>query len=146
MALLVRQWNGSGDTGHIAVGGGGVTLSGGVLNQACVPRPEDLLGPVAEPYLQLSGQNDDELPSWSGMEIRKIPHLRFPKNDVGCIPGLGPFRSLGKVHRVYVGLTVAAVKPKGTHNISPKIKFVFPVPRLGSPKIARLQDAPGCRL
>ena len=44
--LLVRQGNGSSDAGHIAVGGGGVTLSGGVLNQAGVPGPEYLLGAV----------------------------------------------------------------------------------------------------
>ncbi len=103
------------------MGGGGVTLSGGVLDQSGVPGPEDLLGPVAQANLQLSGQNDYELTSRSGMPIRRISHSRFPKDNVGCIPGLGPLRSLGKVNRVYVGLSVvAAVKSKGAHNISPQ--------------------------
>src|SRR5690349_2220931 len=61
LLLLLRERNGGGHHRDVAHDLGGVTLAGGVLDQARVAGTEHVLGAVAEPDLELALQDDDEL-------------------------------------------------------------------------------------
>src|SRR6185436_6770422 len=58
---LLSERDRGGDHRHLAHHSRGVALPGGVLDQAGVAGTEHVLGAVAEPHLELAGQDDHEL-------------------------------------------------------------------------------------
>src|SRR5437867_3930998 len=69
--LLAGQRDRRGHAGLIAVHPGGVSAAARILDEARVAGAEDVLGPVAQPDLELARQDDDELAAWSRMPVQR---------------------------------------------------------------------------
>src|SRR5262245_27596185 len=105
---LLRERNGRGQAGLIAHRARGVSLAGGVLHQAGVAGAEDVLGAIAEPDLQLAGEDDDELPARRGMPVERPAHRPLAERDLGGRQPLLPVRHLAELDRLDVRMPVAA--------------------------------------
>lgn len=73
---------------------GGMAFASGILYQAGIAGAKDVYGAVAQPDLQLAGDDNHELASRGWMPVLEITHRGLTKADGGCCLGRGPFGGL----------------------------------------------------
>src|SRR6266536_170177 len=117
---LLLKGNGRRHARHAPVDFRGVPLPRGVLDQPGVAGAEDVLGAVAQPDLEPTRENDDELTARGRMPVLEVPGRAFPEGYLRGGQPLAPIRSLGQGNGLDMGLPVGAcIKPEQRHDCRP---------------------------
>src|SRR5438093_3704856 len=112
--LLLRQRNGRGQARLAAEHARGMALAGRVLHQPRVTGPEDLLAAVAAADLELTGEDDDELPPRRRVPVEEPVLGPDTERDLRRLQSLEPVSLLLDVDRLDVRLAIGArVQPPG---------------------------------
>src|SRR5215813_1333955 len=121
LSLLLER-NGRRHARHVAVHLRRMALARGVLHEARVTRPKDVLRSVAQTNLELAGQDDHELPPRGGVPVLEVPRRALPERDLRGGQSLGPVGALGEGDRLNVRLTVGAgVEAEQGHGDPPRV-------------------------
>src|SRR5215813_7031318 len=121
LSLLLER-NGGRHARHVAVHLGRMALARGVLDQTSVTRAENVLGAVAQPDLELAGEDDHELPPRCRVPVLEVPRRALPEGDLRGGEALGPIGSLGEGNWLDVGLAVVAgVESEQGHGDPPRV-------------------------
>src|SRR5262245_22237949 len=83
-ASLLSERDRGGHYRHLAHHARGMTLPGGVLDQARVAGTEHVLRAVAEPDLELAGQDDHELSPRRRVPVEESSHRPHAERDLAC--------------------------------------------------------------
>src|SRR5438128_7771720 len=104
--LRLCQRDRRGHAALVAEDARGVTLARGVLDQARVAGAEDMLGPVAQPDLELAGEDDHELSARRRVPVDVATDRPVAERDLGRGQAGRPLLGLGQIDRLDVRLPV----------------------------------------
>src|SRR6185369_4672645 len=117
---LLGERNRRGHHGLLADHARGVALTGGVLDQARIAGTEHVLGAVAQPDLELAGQDDDELAARRRVPVEEPTHRPHAERDLRRRQSLQPVVLLLDVDLVDPPLSIRPrVQPERSHVLLP---------------------------
>src|SRR5262249_15440887 len=96
----LREWDRGRHDGLPADHARGVSLPGGVVDEAGVAGTEDVLGAIAQADLEPARQDDDELTARRRMPVEESPDRPYAERDLRGRPPVEPVRLLGDVDRL----------------------------------------------